>query len=219
LNRLNTFRLNAEADAQSTPSYQYWPGTSVAITYDKSALWLHTLERYLGWPVMQRILATYYERWKFRHPRPDDFFRIASEVSGKDLAWFFDEVHRSSHTFDYGVQDVVTHSLDGGRHRTTVVVRRFGEATFPVDVVTTFDDGERITERWDGAERRTSYVYEKPARATLVQVDPQRVLLLDVNYTNNTRLARSRSGEASLKWAATWMTWLQDLMLTYAFFI
>ena len=29
-----------------------------AITYDKTALWLHTLERMLGWDTLQRILST-----------------------------------------------------------------------------------------------------------------------------------------------------------------
>lgn len=219
VNRLNTFRPNAEAEAQASPSYRYWPGTSVAITYDKTALWLHTLERHLGWPVMQEALSTYYERWKFRHPTPDDFFRVLNEVSGQDLTWFVDQVHRSSNTFDYGVQDLVNQTLGEGAFRTTVVVRRFGEATFPVEVATTFANGERAIERWDGVDRRAVFVYERPARASLVQIDPRRVLLLDVNYANNSRMAQPRSAEASLKWAAKWMTWLQDLMLTYAFFV
>lgn len=219
LNRLNTFRLNAEADAQSTASYLYWPGTSVAITYDKSALWLHTLERYLGWPTMQRIMSTYFERWKFRHPKPADFFQVVNEVSGQDLAWFFDQVHRSSNTFDYGIQDVITERLDDGKHRTTVVARRFGEATFPVDIVTTFADGGQVKERWDGVDRRAVYVYERPERAAAAHVDPDRVLLLDVNYTNNSRVQEPRSAEASLKWSLKWMVWLQELMLTYAFFV
>ena len=37
----------------------YWPGTATFITYNKTALWLHTLERHLGWPVLQRIMSTY----------------------------------------------------------------------------------------------------------------------------------------------------------------
>ena len=219
INRLNTYRLNAEAEAQSTASYRYWPGTSTPITYDKTALWLHTLERHLGWPTMQRILSAYYERWTFRHPAPADFFAVANDVSGQDLTWFFDQVHRSSNTFDYGVQDLVTEPLGEGRYRTTVVARRFGEATFPVDVVTTFAGGEQVKERWDGLDRRAIYVYERPVRAVMVQVDPQRVLLLDVNYTNNSRLQEPRGAEASLKWSLKWMVWLQDLMLTYAFFL
>jgi hypothetical protein len=225
-NRLTGYRDAAEADAQSTPSFRYWPGTATVITYNKSALWLHTLERHLGWPVLQQIMATYFERWKFKHPRPDDFFTIANEVSGQDLTWFFDQVHRSSNAFDYGVQELISERVPGrlkaaptGTYRTTVVVRRFGEATFPVDVVTTFADGHQIKERWDGVDRRAMYVYDRPSRATQTHVDPQRVLLLDVNYTNNSRALAPRTREAGLKWSLKWMVWMQDLMLTYGFFV
>ena len=139
------------------------------MSYNKTALWLHTLERHLGWPVMQRILSTFFERWKFKHPQPADFFQIVNEVSGQDLTWFFDQVYRSSNTFDYGVQDLVSERRDDGTYRTTVIVRRYGEATFPVDVVTTFADGHQITEKWNGLDRRAIYVYERASRAAHVR--------------------------------------------------
>jgi len=104
----------------------------------------------------------------------------------------------------------------GGR---IVVARREGEATFPVEVVTTFEGGEQVTERWDGRERRAIYSYERPARAAQAQVDPRRVLLLDVNYTNNSHVANPRTDEASLKWSLTWLLWLQEQMITYGFFL
>jgi hypothetical protein len=217
--RITGYRDNAEADMPATPTFRYWPSTAGTMSYNKTALWLHTLERHLGWPTMQRILSTFFERWKFRHPRPADFFQIANEISGRDLTWFFDQVYRSSNTFDYGVQDLLSDRLDGGSHRTVVVVRRYGEATFPVDVVTTFADGHTITERWNGIDRRAVYVYERAERATRTEVDPARVLLLDTTYTNNSRTLAPRTREAGLKWAATWMVWLQDLMLTYAFLV
>ena len=233
-NRLAGYRENAEADAPSTPTFQFWPGTATFITYNKTALWLHTLERHLGWPVLQRIMSTYFERWKFRHPQPADFFAVVNEVSGEDMTWFFDQIYRSSNVFDYGVQEFTSTTVrlppspQGGfgeagkpdtTYRTVVVVRRFGEATFPVDVVTTFRNGERITERWDGLDRRAIYTYERPSQALSVQVDPQRVLLLDVSYTNNSATLDPRADEASLKWSLKWLAWLQDLMLTYAFFV
>ena len=216
-NRLAGYRRVAESDVQATPTFRYWPGSASAITYNKTALWLNTLERHLGWPTLQRILSTHFERWKFRHPKPDDFFRIANEVSGQDLTWFFDEVYRGSNVFDYGVQ-AFTSEKAGDRFRTTVVARRFGEAIFPVDVVTTFANGETVTERWDGRDRRQMYVYDRAVRASMAQVDPKRVLLLDVNYTNNGRAIEPRGGAASLKWSLKWMVWLQDLMLDYGFF-
>jgi len=63
------------------------------------------------------------------------------------------------------------------------------------------------------------YVYDGASRARSVQVDPQRILLLDGNYTNNSRTLEPRASEASLKWSLRWMAWLQDALLTYAFLV
>ena len=75
-----------------------------------------------------------------------------------------------------------------------MVVRRYGEAIFPVDVLIVFADGERVTEHWDGQDRWKSYTYQRPAAAVSAQVDPDRVLLLDVNYTNNSQHAAAAAG-------------------------
>jgi aminopeptidase N len=227
LNRLTGYRDNAEADRQDTPTYRYWPSTATFITYNKTALWLHMLEKRFGWPLFQKVMSTYFERWRFRHPQPADFFAVVNDVTGEDMTWFFDQVHRSSNVFDYGVQEFMSRppSPQSGSgaaaptYRTIVVARRFGEAIHPVDVVTTFRDGEKVTERWDGGDRRTIYTYDRPEQAVSVQIDPDRLLLLDVNYTNNSAALEPRGGEAGLKWSLKWLTWLQDLMLTYAFLV
>jgi len=213
------YRAQAESDAEATPSFRYWPSTGGNITYFKTALWLHTLENWLGWPTLQRAMSTYFERWQFRHPQPSDFFQRVSEASGRDLTPFFDQVYRGSNTFDYGVQQLTSTPAGKEHFRTTVVIRRIGEATFPVDVLTTFSDGSKKTERWDGLERRVIYRYDTKARARSAQVDPNRILMLDVNYTNNSRTLQPRSSEASLKWGLKWMTWLQDLLVTYAWLV
>ena len=213
------YRAQAESDAEATPSFRYWPSTGGNITYFKTALWLHTLEKWLGWPTLQRAMSTYFDRWKFRHPEPADFFDSLNQASGRDLAPFFDQVYRGSNTFDYGVQLLTSTPGGPGHFRTTVVVRRFGEATFPVDVLTVFSDGSKKTERWDGVERRAIYRYDTQVRARSVQVDPDRVLMLDVNYTNNSRTLQARAGEASRKWSLKWMAWLQDVLVTYAWLV
>jgi hypothetical protein len=214
-NRLAGYRRDAKSDAQSTPSFRYFPATGGSITYDKTALWLNTLERLLGWPTLQKIMAQHFARWQFRHPKPRDFFAIANEVSGRDLQWYFDQVYRGSNVFDYGVQSVAS-DREGDRYRTTVVVRRYGEAVFPVDVLVTFRNGERATEKWDGVDRWKLYTYDRPVRATTAQVDPDRILLLDVNITNNSASLEPKTAAASRKGALTWMVWLQDFLLSWA---
>ena len=214
-NRLPGYRRDATSDAQSTPTYRYFPATGGSITYNKTALWLNTMERWLGWPVLQRILAAHFEAGRFKHPGPGDFFAVVNGVTGRDLGWFFDQVYRSSNRFDYGVQDL-TSARDGDQYRTNVIVRRYGEALFPVDLLVTFANGERITEHWNGTDRWKLYTYDRLASALSAQVDPNRVLLLDVNYTNNSRTLEPRMQPAATKWALTWMIWLQDCLLSWA---
>ena len=237
-NRLSGYRSAARSDAQSTPTYQYWPGTGGAITYNKTALWLHTLERYLGWETLQRIMSTMFTRWTYGHPQPRDFFSVANEVSGTDLGWFFDQVHGGSNVFDYGIQQLTSRPIvgrgffddgderqfyarrgEGTRHRTDVIVRRYGEAVFPVEVLVGFADGEEVRVRWDGEARWHQFTFTRSARAVRTIVDPDHVLLLDVNYTNNSKTLAPQADAASTKWMLKWMVWLQDLMLTYAFFV
>ena len=236
--RLGSYMQAAIADTPSTPTWQYWPSTAGAITYDKTALWLHTLERMLGWDSMRRILSTYFTRWAFRHPKPQDFFDVANEVSGRDLTWFFDQVYRGSDRFDYGVDTFHSEATpvrgyadgSGGRtfttgegsrppYRTSVVVRRYGEGTFPVDVRVVFENKEEVRWHWDGRDRWKLFEIEKPVRAAFAQVDPDRVLLLDVNYTNNSVTLAPQARKAARKWSLAWLVWLQDHLLTYGFFV
>ena len=138
-------------------------------------------------------------------------------MSGQDLTWFFDQVYRSSNVFDYAV-DVLKSTRDSDRFRTELIVRRDGEALFPVDVLVTFENGEQITEKWDGRARWQRYTYERPSRARSAQVDPHRVLLLDVNYTNNSKTLTPQAGPAATKWSLKWLVWLEDALLSWAFF-
>ena len=236
-NRMPAFRGVAKNDDQSTATWRYWPGSASAITYNKTALWLHTMERMLGWDTLQRILSTYFQRHAFRHPKPQDFFTVANEVSGQDLTWFFDQVHRSSNVFDYSVDvfrsvPVTARGyLDDGKRtfeasraapgsfHTTVVVRRLGEGLFPVDVRVLFENGEEQRWKWDGRDRWKAFEVQKPVRAVTAQVDPERVLLLDVNTTNNSATLKPAARTAARKWSLAWMIWLQDHLLTYGFFI
>jgi Peptidase family M1 domain len=236
-NNLSGYRPSARGDAQATQSWRYWPDSAGAITYFKTSLWLQTLERMLGWDVLQRILSTYYMRYAFKHPEPQEFFAVVNEVSRRDLSWFFDQVYRSSNVFDYGV-DVFTSERvsdrgyfgdpgrqaysaaeeSGDQYRTTVVVRRFGEGIFPVDVRVVFDNKQDVRWQWDGRERWKLFEVDRPVRAVSAQVDPERVLMLDVNYTNNSKSLEPRTKAAARKWSLVWLIWLQDHLLTYGFF-
>lgn len=215
--RLDAYRPVARADLQSTPTWQYWPGSSSAITYNKTALWLNTLERMLGWNTTQKILQTHFSRGAFAHPTPEQFFAVANEVSGRDLTWFFDAVHRSNAVFDYAVAQVVSTSTPTGMD-SVVAIRRNGDGVFPIDVKVSFADGSSVVEHWNGASTWTSFSYRRAARVTQVDVDPNHVLLLDINMTNNSWTATPQTRGAMKRWTLRWITWAEEVLLSYAFF-
>lgn len=216
---LSRYRRAPTIDIQATPSFRYWPRDSVPMTYSKPALWLHTLERALGWTTMQQIFAAFFERWRFKHPRPVDFFAVANEVTGRDLSPFFDQVYRGSVVFDYGVEDVSSEETQDDTFVNDVVVRRHGDGIFPVTILVTLAGGEQRRFDWDGGGRWHRVTFEHASRAVSAQVDPDQVLLLDTNFTNNSFTTEPRNDAAATKWSLTWMVWLQDQLLTWAFLI
>lgn len=234
------YRAAATSDVPARPTWLYHPKTASGISYSKSAIWLHTLERYLGWETLRSILSTFYQRFRFRHPTPEDFFATANEVAERDLEWFFDEVLREANTFDYAIDSLATAEiaprgytevdgalqlLDGAPrdqgeqlYRSEVVVRRHGSGVFPVTVLATFEDGAEVRWEWDGRYRWKLFDHEGSSRLVSAVVDPERVLLLDTNYTNNSKMIASGDRWPAFKWAGKWMVWLQDLMHTLAYF-
>ena len=218
------YRQSARIDVPATASWRYWPAAAGALSYGKAALWLHTLENYVGWPTFRRCLATYFERWRFRHPKPADFFQVMNEVSGRDLTWFFDQVYRDTRVFDYGIDALQTAPAPAGAPsqaslRSTVVVRRYGDGIFPVDLIVRFADGSSARENWDGRDQWKAFTFDRRVEVVSAEVDPEQVLALDVNRANNSRLAQPEAGRAATRWAAGWIVWLQDWLLNCANFV
>lgn len=234
------FQSDLKRDPMALGSWEHGPGSYGLNSYGKPGMMLRTLENYLGWETFQEVMSTYFERYKFRHPRPEDFFAVVHEVSGEDMSWFFEQIYGGSNVFDYAVESVnswpvsspigyaeTTGGLvfdagdqegDAEMYRSTVIVRRWGESVFPVSVEVTFDDGQTIGEEWNGEARWARFDYTRPARVATVAVDPERVLTLDIDSTNNTWTSEPAARPAARKWAAKWMIWVQSLLEFFAFF-
>lgn len=218
VNRVWRYRTGATDDEMSALSYRQRPETVFTFAYDKPAAWLNTMERWLGWPVMQTGLHAAFERATFAHPDPEVVLGAIERASRRDLTRFYDQTYRGSAVFDYSVGDISRDTAGPGRLTSRVLVRRLGDGVFPVDVQVTFDDGKVVTEHWDGESRWHEFTYTGAAGVRSAIVDPNRQLLLDVNFTNNSRTRQPRAAAAARKWTLKWVVWLQDAMLTWGLF-
>lgn len=238
--RLSRYRGDATSDVPARSTWRYHPRSAGDITYSKTAIWLATLERHLGWETLQKALSAFFERWKFDHPRPQDLVATFEQEVGEDLAWFFDQVLYDDLRFDYSIQSVKSEAVEpegwfegaggelelrapeggSGRYRTEVVVRRDGEGRFPVEVLMVFEDGSEVWRQWDGHYRWVRLDEEGDSKLVYAEVDPDRVLMLDSNFTNNSRrMERKKNRLPVAKWASKWMIWMQDMLATFATFV
>ncbi len=95
-------------------SWEYVHGGYGEIAYNKTALWLRTLEGIVGIETMNEIIKTYFDRWKFKHPCGQDFFDIVNEIVpknhgdefGENMDWFFEQVFYGSDICDYSVASI-----------------------------------------------------------------------------------------------------------------
>ena len=60
----------------------------------------------LGKERFDKAFRTYTERWAFKHPMPDDFFRTIENVAGEDLGWFWRSWFMNNWSLDQGVSKV-----------------------------------------------------------------------------------------------------------------
>jgi hypothetical protein len=216
-------RLNMTAPVNPQPRIS---DIGVADRARRVAVALHTLERFTGWPAMQSALSAFVQEYRGGTPPVDALSAIVSAHRGVDMSWFFDQAMRIDAPFDYAVVHLSTTPAAGG-WQTTVDVRRLGDAAFAgssqpretstarsLPVVIRFADGSEVSEWIDGRDREWRFEYTSAAPATLASVDPNAILLLDADRTNNTRTVNAPRHEAGMRLALNWLSWLQDAMLS-----
>jgi hypothetical protein len=77
------------------------------LCYSKPGAGLTMLrEQVLGAERFDFAFRTYIERWAYKHPAPDDFFRTMENVAGEDLSWFWRGWFVHNWRLDQGINSV-----------------------------------------------------------------------------------------------------------------
>ena len=106
--------------------------------YAKGAVFLSQLGYITGASVLDSILQKYYSTWRFKHPNPDDFVKVAEKVSGMQLDWYKQFWVYTTKTINYSID-----SLWSEGSKTNIRIKRLGDMPMPVDVEVTYKDGTK----------------------------------------------------------------------------
>ena len=92
------------APIMSNPENVYQLGPNA---YAKPATALNILrETVMGRELFDHAFKTYSERWKFKHPTPEDFFRTMEDASAVDLDWYWRGWFYTTDYVDIGVKGI-----------------------------------------------------------------------------------------------------------------
>ncbi|WP_209329854.1 M1 family metallopeptidase [Lunatimonas salinarum] len=84
--------------------------------YAKAATALNILrETVMGRELFDYAFKQYSQRWMFKHPTPDDFFRTMEDASAVDLDWFWRGWFFGTETVDIAIEDVKWYTIDSGK--------------------------------------------------------------------------------------------------------
>ena len=88
----------------SNPENVYQLGPNA---YSKPATALNILrETVMGRELFDHAFRTYAQRWKFKHPTPEDFFRTMEDASAVDLDWYWRAWFYTTDYVDIGIKGI-----------------------------------------------------------------------------------------------------------------
>jgi hypothetical protein len=156
--------------------------------YFKTSTGLNILRKsVLGKDRFDYAFKTYIDRWAFKHPQPEDFFRTMNDATGDNLNWFWKEWFYTTWQFDQSIQSV-KYINDDPAEGALITIENLQKMALPVIIEVTEKNGNSNIVRlpveiWQRGGLWT-LKYNSTSAITSVVLDPDNELP-DINRKNN----------------------------------
>jgi hypothetical protein len=157
--------------------------------YYKPALGLRMLrEQIVGPKLFDEAFREYIDRWKYKHPQPDDFFNTMEDVTGHELDWFWRGWFEKTWTLEQAV-DSVNYIEDDPANGSLISISNNNKMVMPVDIKITETDGDTEmihlpVQVWNRGSTWT-IKHDSDSEISKVVIDPGNNFP-DVDLSNNT---------------------------------
>ncbi len=158
------------------------------LLYSKPSAGLVLLrEQILGPERFDFAFRTYIDKWAFKHPTPDDFFRTIENAAGENLQWFWRGWFMNNWRLDVAVRDVKYVSEDPSKGA-IITIDNLEKMAMPVilEIKTVSGKTDRVKLPVEIWERNSSWSFKYPSTEEIQSVtyDPDNALP-DFNPANN----------------------------------
>lgn len=135
------------------------------ILYNKAATGFNFLREYLGDSLFDASMQNYYQKWKFRHPQPDDLQSSFESHTDKDLKWFFNDFIRTNKRLDYKIVRFENQQL---------LVQNNGELVSPLVIAGMIGDSICFQKWVDGFEGQ-KWIELPEGNYSEIKIDPRHI--------------------------------------------
>jgi hypothetical protein len=155
-------------------------------SYGKPSLSYLALKDMLGDELFKKALHGYMDRWHGKHPIPWDYFNSMSNVSGRNLNWFFNNWFFSNNYNDLAIKSGIA-----GKDGYTLTVANIGGFAIPFDVVLTYTDGttksiHQTPAIWETNQKQALITFKAERGKSLKSVTLDNGIYMDANTSDNT---------------------------------
>jgi hypothetical protein len=187
----------AHDEPVAQPAYAFSSGSDYGrLVYGRTSALLATMAAVYGDDRVALALGRYARRFRFEHPVPSDLIAAFAEVLGDDAATVLRSALFDKGWVDYAVDSAWSEraASSDGTWEGSVVVRRRGTLTLPVDIDLLLADGTTRREHWSGAGDWKRIAWRGPSALRGAVVDPEHRILIDDRITDNHTAARDGGG-------------------------
>ena len=157
-------------------------------------------EHILGPERFDEAFTAYINRWAYKHPTPDDFYRTIENVAGEDLRWFWRGWFVNSWKLDQAITEV-KYVKNDPTQGALITIENLEKMPMPVVIEFKTKSGEvtRQTLPVEIWKRNTSWTFKHDSTEELAKVviDPDYVLP-DSNSKNNKWKATDGTGSVEI---------------------
>jgi hypothetical protein len=171
------------------------------LAYYKPSMGLILLrEQILGPERFDEAFTAYIDRWAYKHPTPDDFFRTMENVAGEDLRWFWRGWFINSWKLDQAITEVKYVKNDPSQGA-IITIENLEKMPMPVVIELKTKSG-KVTRKTLPVEiwkRNTTWTFkvDTTEELTKVVIDPD-FALPDVDSSNNKWKASDGAGSVEI---------------------
>jgi hypothetical protein len=208
-----SYLTNPEPLNQSSWRYSSSDGYAENV-YMRGKLVLSAMERQVGDKTMSKIMRTYFQKYRFRHPSSSDFQKVVETVTKNKWTDFFQAYVQQGQMADFSVDSIHSRKTQGG-YESMVLLRRYGGSPQPVSIWFQFQDGQSVRKKWDGVQNHVQLELQSSTPLVYAAVDPGLNVVLD-NRKYNNYLKNEVTKEVRTRWSTGITQMIEGLFGTMA---